>query len=60
MEILLGLAKRCHLIPLKGNHELLILRALDDPGQMMFWLQSGGLATLPESAAATTSMRSCN
>jgi serine/threonine protein phosphatase 1 len=46
LEVLLQLARSCHLVPLKGNHELLMLRAIDVPGNMLFWMQSGGLATL--------------
>lgn len=46
LEILLDLPQRCRLIALKGNHELLMQRAIDIPGNMLFWMQSGGLATL--------------
>jgi serine/threonine protein phosphatase 1 len=46
IEILLQLARCCQLVPLKGNHELLMLRAIEAPSNMTFWMQSGGLATL--------------
>lgn len=46
LEALLQLSRICRLVPLKGNHELLMLRALEVPEQMPFWMQSGGLATL--------------
>jgi serine/threonine protein phosphatase 1 len=46
MEVLLQLCGRCRLVPLMGNHELLMLRAIDLPSNMLFWMQSGGLATL--------------
>lgn len=46
IEVLLQLEQSCRLVPLKGNHELLMLRAIDVPGNMLFWMQSGGLATL--------------
>jgi serine/threonine protein phosphatase 1 len=46
LEVLLELRGQCRLIPLCGNHELLMLRALMVPGNMQFWVQSGGLSTL--------------
>jgi serine/threonine protein phosphatase 1 len=46
IDALLDLRTRCRLIALKGNHELLLLRALESPEDMQFWLQSGGLPTL--------------
>jgi serine/threonine protein phosphatase 1 len=47
IELLLDLRTQCRLVALKGNHELLMLRGLEQPTQMLHhWLQSGGLATL--------------
>jgi serine/threonine protein phosphatase 1 len=34
------------LIPLMGNHELMMLLAMDEPAERDFWLQSGGEQTL--------------
>ena len=46
IDRLLQLQSQCQLISLKGNHELLMLRALADSSQLNFWMLSGGLATL--------------
>ena len=46
IERLIGLKNECQLIPLMGNHELMLLTVLDDPSQLSFWLGSGGKATV--------------
>jgi serine/threonine protein phosphatase 1 len=46
MDRLLELEQRCQLIPLLGNHELMMLQSFEDPAQAHFWLQCGGQATL--------------
>jgi serine/threonine protein phosphatase 1 len=46
IERLIELSKRCTLIPLYGNHEAMLLRALEDPIEMPFWLAYGGAETL--------------
>lgn len=46
LDLLLQLRQECRLISLKGNHELLMVRALESATQMQYWMQSGGLATL--------------
>jgi serine/threonine protein phosphatase 1 len=46
IDVLMAMRTRCKLINLKGNHELLMLRGLESPAQMPFWMQSGGQATL--------------
>ena len=43
---LMELAGRCRLVPLIGNHEIMMLVAREDRTQMEFWLQFGGLETL--------------
>ena len=46
IELLLELEQSCQLIPLMGNHELMMLRALNDLGSLRFWLECGGMATV--------------
>ena len=46
IETLLGLSQQCQLIPLIGNHEAMLLMAMEDPSQLDFWLQCGGKESL--------------
>lgn len=46
IETLIALSKQCRLIPLMGNHEIMMLTALEEPSQIDFWLQYGGAQTL--------------
>lgn len=46
IEQLIELSRQCKLIPLLGNHEIMLQRALDEPHEMHFWLECGGDATL--------------
>lgn len=46
VDRLLALQGECQLIPLMGNHELMMLRGLDDPLQRPVWLYYGGQETL--------------
>ena len=46
IEILVGLVSHCRLVPLIGNHEIMMFKAIIDPDQMEFWLQFGGNTTL--------------
>ena len=46
IDLLIALTDRCRVVPLLGNHELMLLRALDDPVEKQFWLECGGAATL--------------
>jgi serine/threonine protein phosphatase 1 len=46
IERLLDLQHHCQLVTLLGNHELMLLRALDDADQRRFWLCFGGQETL--------------
>ena len=43
---LLQLQSECSLVALRGNHEAMLLDALDSDFASRFWLQCGGLATL--------------
>lgn len=46
IEMLIGLAKQCKLIPLLGNHEEMLLEALESDSMMRSWLELGGEETL--------------
>jgi len=46
LEQLLDLRERCRLVLVRGNHEVMMLDALDDPALRDFWLINGGLQTL--------------
>ncbi len=43
---LIGLADRCHLIPIRGNHDRLMLDVRRDGHELDLWLRLGGDATL--------------
>jgi serine/threonine protein phosphatase 1 len=53
IELLLDLARRCNLILLMGNHEEMLLAALEGRDDRKFWLRFGGQATL-DSYSITT------
>jgi serine/threonine protein phosphatase 1 len=46
VDRLLQLETECKLFPLLGNHEIMLLRAMQSPATEAFWLQYGGQATL--------------
>ena len=46
IQRLLSLGDRCQLVPLLGNHELMLLRALESFDQLVFWLGYGGQQTV--------------
>lgn len=46
IDQLLALRTRCRLVVLLGNHELMMLRGLNDDEDQDFWLDYGGQATL--------------
>jgi serine/threonine protein phosphatase 1 len=46
LERMLGLAARCRCLPLKGNHELMMLEGREDTEHFSEWLKSGGKQTL--------------
>lgn len=41
-----SLRKRCHLVALRGNHEIMMLRARDDRSLLLNWIACGGETTL--------------
>ena len=46
IDRLISLHKQGNLIPLKGNHEIIMLQARHNPLKQRLWLQKGGKATL--------------
>ncbi len=46
VERLISLRDECHLVPLLGNHEAMLLGALQSDYNAQFWLQCGGSATM--------------
>src|SRR6186997_2936681 len=46
LELILELEKRCHLVALLGNHELMLLDALNGALVLGPWLECGGAATV--------------
>ncbi len=46
IDELLSLREKCHLVPLLGNHEEMMLNFLDGRTQPDDWLEFGGMATL--------------
>ena len=46
LEQVIALAGRCSVVPLRGNHEELLLAALEGQSELDFWLKFGGLAAL--------------
>jgi serine/threonine protein phosphatase 1 len=46
IDLLLDLQQRCQLVPLLGNHELMMLSVIDEEADSTFWLTFGGRQTL--------------
>ena len=46
IDYLIGLSSRCHLVALRGNHEIMMLRARHDRLALTDWLSCGGDSTL--------------
>jgi serine/threonine protein phosphatase 1 len=46
LKQLLALRRHCRLVPLLGNHEIMLLKSRDNPQQFARFLASGGTATL--------------
>jgi serine/threonine protein phosphatase 1 len=53
IEHLLELRSRCRLVTLRGNHEVMMLRARDDRPFFSKWLTYGGVETLASYGAVT-------
>jgi len=52
IEQLLALEGRCHLVPLHGNHEEMLLDAFEDQAGYEFWMNCGGMTTLESYGSA--------
>src|SRR5437588_8450863 len=46
LEQVIALAERCVVVPLLGNHEEMLLAALEGQSDLHYWLNFGGMATL--------------
>ena len=46
LDLLIDLSGRCNLVPLLGNHEEMLLAALESGSELRYWLQFGGDETL--------------
>ena len=46
IDLLIGLSDRCNLVPLLGNHEEMLLAALESGSELRSWLRFGGEETL--------------
>jgi serine/threonine protein phosphatase 1 len=46
IDLLIGLSGRCNLVPLLGNHEEMLLAALESGDELRSWLRFGGEETL--------------
>ena len=46
LEILIDLVGKCHLVPLIGNHEIMMFKGLRQEADLKFWMQHGGNATV--------------
>jgi predicted MPP superfamily phosphohydrolase len=54
LDRLIELRQRCHLVPLLGNHEEMMLGARQCKGDFEFCMKSGGLVTLDSYGDAVT------
>ncbi len=46
LDRMIELAKQCRLVPLIGNHEIMMLAARSQPSERDFWAQFGGAETM--------------
>lgn len=46
IELVMATAYRCRIVPLLGNHELMLVAARESPQFVPFWLQCGGQQTI--------------
>jgi serine/threonine protein phosphatase 1 len=46
IEQLIALSNQCRLITILGNHEAMLINALDSPSELRYWLGNGGNRTL--------------
>lgn len=46
LEQVIALGERCPVVPLMGNHEEMLLAALEGQSELDFWLKFGGMEAL--------------
>lgn len=46
LDRLIDLVSVCRFVPLIGNHEIMMFRALNDRNEFQFWMQHGGTTTI--------------
>src|SRR5262245_48974669 len=46
LDLVLDLEQKCRLVPLLGNHELMLFDSLENPRVIGMWLECGGVATV--------------
>jgi len=46
IDLVLALEKQCTVVPLMGNHEEMLLGAIDSPSGLDFWMKFGGKEAL--------------
>ena len=51
IEQLITLSKRCRMVPLLGNHEEMLLNALESKSEFRYWFKLGGKQTLESYSA---------
>jgi serine/threonine protein phosphatase 1 len=52
LDQLIGLSSRCHLVTLLGNHEEMLINALDSRSEFNYWFKLGGEQTLRSYSSA--------
>src|ERR1700737_4825668 len=46
LDLVIALAERCRLVPLLGNHEEMLLAALEGKAELDFWSSCGGMEAM--------------
>ena len=46
LDLLIALKSRCHLVPILGNHDEMMLNARNGKGDFQFWMNCGGITAL--------------
>ena len=55
----IALAERCTLVPLLGNHEEMLLAALEGQSELRYWLKFGGTEATASEAGRTFAPPTC-
>jgi serine/threonine protein phosphatase 1 len=58
IDFVLELERRCQVVPLLGNHELMLLDAIQNPRVLSQWLECGGDATIRSYEGSLSNMPS--